>query len=362
VSRDRAEAGRGTPLRIGFLGDTESPNSRSWIEGLCSQPDVEVSEGPRFETFGRAMSPLRIAGDLRRLRRWLKSERLDVLIGYRTTSYGFVAALTGFHPLVLATQGETDVWPPGGLRTRVKERTARYAVRRADLLHAWGPHMAEELARLGADRRNILIMPRGIDVSQFRPADRCRRRDRLVIASTRALYCEYHVETVVKGVAIAAQRSVPVELRIAGNGVEREALEKLGIELGLGDNIRFLGRIPSDAVASLLREAEVFASTPETEGVSASLLEAMASGCIPVVTDLPGNRDWVRHGDNGFLVQESDSIGVARALEEIWSDRARWQVRARGNVEDIRMRADRSVNAKRFVAEYRRLAAAGGVR
>jgi hypothetical protein len=103
------------PLRIGFLGDTESPNSRTWIEGLRSQQDVELSEDPRFETFGRTMRFHRLGADLGRLRRWLNSERLDVLIAYRTTSYGFAAALTGFHPLVLAAQGESDVWPAGGL-------------------------------------------------------------------------------------------------------------------------------------------------------------------------------------------------------------------------------------------------------
>jgi glycosyltransferase involved in cell wall biosynthesis len=342
-------------LRIGFLGETNSANTTAWIDALRRQPGVEVQLGPSFETFRRRLSVLKLARDVAMLRKWVKEARPDVLIGYRTTSYGFVAALTGVRPLVLAAQGESDVWPPGGLRTFVKGWTARFAVKRADLVHAWGPHMAESLFALGAAPGKVMVLSRGIDTELFRPDPRVRHGAVLAIACTRSLYSEYHVDDLVRGVASAIGRGVPARLVLVGDGPEFAPLEELSTRLGVRAGVEFRGRVPRAEVAAVLREASVYASTPETEGVSASLLEAMASGCIPVVTDLRGNREWVRDRENGFLVPVGDGEAVSRALCEIWNDRGEWESRGMDNVATIRERASSDRNIARFVAEYRRL-------
>lgn len=344
------------PLRVGFLGDTASQNSRSWIEGLRAQPGVEVMEGPQFETFGRTMRPRHLGADFWRLMQWRRVTQMDVLIGYRTTSYGFAAALTGFHPLVLAAQGETDVWPAGGLRALVKKGTARWAIRRADILHAWGRHMATALEQLGASRDRILVMPRGVDTDLFCPAASRRPTGRLRVTCTRALQPEYHVDILVRGLALAHRMRVPVEALVAGDGPLREELERLANDLGVGGLVRFLGRVPATEVAGLLQSSLVYVSTPETEGVSASLLEALASACVPVVTDLPGNRDWVRSGENGFLIAVGDAEAVASALRAVWERRDEWAGVGLENAAMARERASRSKNMSTFVAAYRDLA------
>ena len=56
---------------------------------------------------------------------------------------------------------------------------------------------------------------------------------------------------------------------------------------------------------------------PTTEGVSASLFEAMATNCYPIVTDLPGNRSWIKHRKNGQLITIDDSQMLANEL--IWA-------------------------------------------
>ena len=51
-----------------------------------------------------------------------------------------------------------------------------------------------------------------------------------------------------------------------------------------------------------LGQADIYVSTSLHDGTSVSLLEAMGSGAFPIVTDIPSNREWIHHGQNGFLV------------------------------------------------------------
>lgn len=93
---------------------------------------------------------------------------------------------------------------------------------------------------------------------------------------------------------------------LAGDGPDRAAIESLIRELGIETVVTLNGRTPPDGIVSLLRSASVYVSTSITEGASLSLLEAMACGAFPVVTDLPGNREWINDPDNGFLTPVND--------------------------------------------------------
>lgn len=76
-----------------------------------------------------------------------------------------------------------------------------------------------------------------------------------------------------------------------------------------------MGRVKNINIPKYLRMANVYISMPITEGVSASLLEAMASGCFPIVSDLPGNRSWIINKANGLLVEIENHFTLADELE-----------------------------------------------
>jgi glycosyltransferase involved in cell wall biosynthesis len=69
----------------------------------------------------------------------------------------------------------------------------------------------------------------------------------------------------------------------------------------------------------LYSKAKIWVSIPESDATSISLLEAMACGCIPIVSDLPANREWIKSGVNGIVVKdlESDFISEALIINEI---------------------------------------------
>jgi glycosyltransferase involved in cell wall biosynthesis len=71
----------------------------------------------------------------------------------------------------------------------------------------------------------------------------------------------------------------------------------------------------------LLTKADIYVSTSLYDGTSVSLLEAMASGCFPVVSDIPSNREWIRDGENGFLVPVNDEQYLAKKIIDAIRDK-----------------------------------------
>jgi glycosyltransferase involved in cell wall biosynthesis len=68
---------------------------------------------------------------------------------------------------------------------------------------------------------------------------------------------------------------------------------------------------------NLLAQSDIYVYTSPYDGTSVSLLEALASGVFPVVTDIPSNREWIADGDNGFLVPEENESLLAKKIIEV---------------------------------------------
>ncbi len=74
-------------------------------------------------------------------------------------------------------------------------------------------------------------------------------------------------------------------------------------------------------IIELMKSCEIFVSVPSSDASSVSLLEAMALGLFPVVTDIPANREWIEHGYNGLLVPPRNSSVLADTIFEAIQNR-----------------------------------------
>lgn len=351
-------------MRIAFVADPTHPNTDRWarhlavglsheVTVLATKPIAELASAPYAVRRVPARGKLGYVALGWQLRSHLRAIRPQLVIGYRIQSNGLAAALTGFHPLVLAAQTESIVWPPD---SRLYRSTTRWAIRSADLLQAWGGHMADRLVELGAARGKILVLPRGVDTSTFTPPDRPVTNDVFIV--TRALRPVYRHDLLLEAFAIVANKRAGARLLIAGHGEERPRLESLASSLGLSAAVDFLGRLNERELASRLREAAVYVTVVAQEGVSSSLLEAMACGPVPVVPDLPGNREWVKDRRNGRLIPSAAldrPEAIADVLEAALQDSALRASCHRDNPGRVRRDADWVTNMNRMDAAYRRL-------
>ena len=351
-------------MKIVFLGDVSHPNAQSWIEALettMARPIVTWSLPAANGRYGRLVRTLAWMRAVSRIRRVVSDLSPDLVIAYRTTSYGFLGALSGFHPLVVAAQGESDVWPVDSWSVGLKRRLARFTLKNADLIHAWGEHMAHDQVALGATRDKILVCPRGVDLQRFYAPSPFPPVDSLRLVCTRSLFPEYCHNVILDAVAAVARRGVPISLDIAGDGVLLGDLKNQASALGIADRVRFHGKVPHDRLPEMLRACNVYVAMPTTEGVSASLLEAMACGCYPIVSDLAANRQWIATG-SGALVAVNDTEGLERALLAVWSDPTVVAAAAVHNRALVSEHASLKENIDWFIRSYRQLAANAAIR
>ena len=229
-----------------------------------------------------------------------------------------------------------------------------YAFKKADLIHAWGKVMADHMVQSRADMTKVLLLPKGINLKHFVFKD---RQDSTFIEAivTRALEPEYKHEDILKAFGLLKKKNIPFRLVIVGDGSMRKTLEKLAVDLHIEKDVIFKGRTPNHEVALLLQEANFYISMPTTEGVSASLFEAMACGCFPIVSDLPGNRSWIRHQENGILIPNGKFKIVAEEIQYA-AERTIWRkaVVAR-NRKFVEEQANYALNMKRIAEAYHEL-------
>lgn len=239
-----------------------------------------------------------------------------MVIAERTTSYGFLAALSGVKPIAIAQQGRTDLWPENTPFLPFKKALQNYAFKKATLIHAWGPVMAISMAKVHVDMDKVLVLPKGIDLTKFENKNTAST-DKISAIVTRSLMPEYRHDIILKAFGILHEKGIDFTLTIVGDGTQLAILKNLAKKLEIENKVLFTGRIPNTELPKLLQASSFYISMPITEGVSASLFEAMASNCFPIVTDIPGNQSWIQHRKNGQLIALDDPKMLAEEL--LWS-------------------------------------------
>jgi len=352
-------------MRICFLADAGSVNTVTWANAFAVGlgHDVHVVSVNRKGEFAEPVMLHHLGGEagtkdtfgklgylrsIRRIRRIVEEIAPDVLVGYRVASYGYVGARTGFRPLVVVAQGQYIITPKRSIPKRIFAMTA---IREADLLHSWAPHVTERLVELGADPGKILTCHRGIDIARFSPDESVARVPRSLVV-TRNLNRWYRIDTIIRAVALARKELGDVTATIAGEGDFADGLREVADESGVGDAVEFPGRVPHAELPGLLRRRSLYVSAVRTDGVSASLLEAMATGCFPIVCDNAANRHWVENGVNGLLVAGDEPERYAEAIVAAMRDDELREKAARLNRSIVEERADSTKNMRAIERAY----------
>lgn len=174
--------------------------------------------------------------------------------------------------------------------------------------------------------REVAYVPGvGIDTNKFRidNFDRQKKRRELgipdecfVILSVGELNKNKNHEVVIR--ALASMDMTNVRYLICGRGELEGYLRRLAGELGVGDKVRLLG-FRTD-MPEIYRAADVFVFPSFREGLPVALMEAMAAGLPVVCSSIRGNTDLVRDGENGYLVNPTDTDGFARYMAEVLND------------------------------------------
>ena len=331
-------------MRIALIGDAESPHLLKWGCALAAMPGIElwvassrgfmpgwdgvVEASRRFALDATPRAAGGNAGVLRclpRLARWLARVDADWLHAHYLTSHGTLAWLAK-RIARLRAKVVVSAWGSDILVTPDRSRAYRWLTRRVlracTLATSDSAHMAQRMRALGAGE--VMTFPFGLDAMPPLPA----HKQPWLFYANRGLEPIYRPERVLALFARIAQQQPKAQLAVGNDGSLAASLPAAARALGLrvgthaaGDQVEFTGRLGAAALAGCYERALWFISLPNSDSVAVSVLEAMAYGCIPLLSDLPANRELVRDGENGVIVAAGGDVS-ATALQTLLDDAA----------------------------------------
>lgn len=262
-----------------------------------------------FERLGKA----RYLVHARRVARLVRERQPDITHALHLTSYGFLGALSGFHPFIASAWG-TDILEAPGL-TPFHNWLTRFTLSRADVITATGLHLAGETAKYAPAGTDVKVVPYGVDLDRFRPLPR-PRRDQIAVGTVARLSPEKGIRYLVEAFALL-RRSLGdrVVLRLAGDGPERARIESLCKSLGLDGATTFLGWVDHADLPAFLQDLDVFVLPSLFEGFGVAAVEASAMALPVVASRVHGIPNVVLDGHTGILVPPRDPAALAGAIE-----------------------------------------------
>jgi len=256
---------------------------------------------------------------VRRIARFIKEENIDLVHTHNAVAHvkGAAAARKCKVPLVHTKHG--NVLPFRSWRSRwLNKRAAKYSSR----IIAVSDCVRDTIIKgYGISPEKVIRVHNGISLKQFFPRQDYGLDEAVIrVGAVGRLSKEKDIPTVLKAFKFILDKFPRAELSIIGDGAERESLEKTAEDLGVADSVRFLGA--RDRVWKILPKLDIFMQTSIMEGMSLTVLEAMAAGLPVVVTKVGGNPEVILEGKNGFLVPAGAPEKAAEAVIRLLEDKA----------------------------------------
>ncbi len=283
-----------------FEMDEGIPVHRFWYPS-GEKPLGQSGRVPKF-----AMVFYMITGFIAAMRLIIR-EKPDIIHGNWIVPTGLIAAVAG------KLTGRPVINSVRGMDYRIAENRLikplfKLSAWLSDRITVVSESMKSNKALAGAE-----IVSSGVDDRFFEVTS---ASDSKTVISTRSLEPIYDVETLISAIPLVLAREPEAKFIIIGGGSQNEHLQNLSAELGVSERITFTGQIDNSEIPEYMEKAKVYVSTSLADGTSVSLLEALAAGLVPVVTDIDANKPFVSEKS---LFKKSDfkelSNVIIKALE-----------------------------------------------
>jgi glycosyltransferase involved in cell wall biosynthesis len=314
-------------------------------------PTYDLGLGGKYsETQGKWKYPL----SMLRARKCLKQLKPDIVHAHYATSAGLTALVCGFQPSVVTVHG-SDLTT--GINSGIWRILLSRIFRFADCVNVVSDDLGEMVLSLGIDKGKIEVLTLGIDTQRFYFVRRAKieKSRPLKLVCTRRLEPLFDHETIIRALAILKEKGIIFKMVFAGDGSLPGVLKRQVGELGLDDCVRFMGKIPNENLPELLGSSDVYLSASLWDGTSLSLLEALATGLFPIVSDIKANSTWIKDGVNGFLHKVGDAGNLADCILRLLSRPEIAENAGPYNRKKVEETADRNKNMKRLETIYREL-------
>ena len=316
---------------------------RNYFDEVLVVSDHAVDFAPCEQVSFSLKNPYQVLKSIRQLKNILRDYQPSIIHVHQANSYAFIAgkANAAKIPLVLTAWGSDVLILPN--KSPFHRWLVKKGLQSAQVLTADSKEMVDAIRKLGI-KTEVVQANFGVDLdlSVIPGSDRP-----MAFYSNRMHEPLYRIDEIIDGMGEYLQ-SGDGEMIIAGKGSMTEALQEKVHTLGIAQRVRFVGYIDASQNQSFYLGSRFFLSIPQSDGTSISLLEAMAYGCIPIVSDLPSNREWIEDNVNGIILQKGETLknAVLRGLQLQASDVI---LRNRSIIET---KATKAVNTQKYTSIY----------
>lgn len=289
-----------------------------------SQAGKNINVAPVYlksknSNFSSLLNPNIVLSDFLSMRKVIVDCKPDVIVCFYLSHAYPLALLKKFSDFSLCTVAMgSDV----NLDNSFLQKIARkFVLRNSDLIFARSWQLKDKIEKEGF---KTIVSPSSTDTSFFRELnEKAKLRSKWnidptdqVMLTVCRLDLNKGVDTLLK--SVDKLKNEKIKLLIVGDGVERKNLERFSASMGLDKKVFFMGTKSKMELLELYNLSDVFVLASYSEGLPRVLLEAMACGCIPIVTDVGSVGTVVASGYNGLLTEPGNSFAITKYVQEIF--------------------------------------------
>ena len=298
---------------------------------------------------------------LRGLKEVIRSYQPDLVQAGPLQRSAFLVALAGFRPLVSMSWGYDLLMD--AQRNRWWRWATRFTLKRSAAFVGDCNTIRDLAVSHGMDPDRIVTFPWGVDIDHFCPQNSSKSsiiRERLgwggdtfVLLSTRSWSPLYGVTDLARAFVRVARDVPEMRLLMLGNGPLAPDIHRIFMAAKMLDRVHFPGQVSREDLPAYYRAADLYISTSHSDGTSISLLEALACATPVLLSDIPGNREWVTEpGQVGWLFRDGDVDSLSEGIIHAWESRSQLPAMGRAARRMAESRADWDQNFPRLFEAY----------
>ncbi len=332
--------------------DRPVPKNIQQIPWAGGQREFRWSELPRL-TF-----------DLRRI---IKEIEPDLIHAGPIQTCAFIAALTGFRPILAMSWGYDLVMDAD--KSAWMRWVTSYTLHRSAYFTSDANVSREKAVAFRMNPEKTVIFPWGTDIEHFVPkgaeggkkkAKPATHKSKIQNRKSITLFCSrtwesiYGVDVLARAFVKVVSLNPDVNLILLGGGSQGARIRQILMNGGALDRVHFGGQIGQKDLPRWYHMADIYISPSHVDGSSVSLMEALACGLPCLVSDIPGNKEWIEDGVNGWLFRDGDADDLAEKILHAIKNRRSFKKIGEAARKTAEQKADWKKNFGKLLEAYER--------
>jgi glycosyltransferase involved in cell wall biosynthesis len=303
----------------------------------------------------------RLTRDLRHLIREIKP---DLIHAGPIQNCAFLAARSGFRPILAMSWGYDLVMDAD--KSAWMRWVTRYTLKRSSFFVSDANVSRDKAIAFGMDPDKTVIFPWGTDIEHFMPktfqsaassATKGSKPSTFTLFCSRSWESIYGVDVLAKAFVKAANMNPDIDLILLGGGSQAVKIRQILTSGNVMDRVHFGGHVSQKDLPRWYHMADLYISPSHVDGSSVTLMEALASGLPCLVSDIPGNQEWIEAGVNGWLFRDGDADDLTQKILNAIKNRDSFQKIGEAARQTAEQKADWKKNFGKLLETYERILA-----